>query len=829
MMKKEYQKENKEEKKISFLNSMKGKILIMGFLALLAIAIIGTVSILSVNKNNDNNQIMADMNEINLLQNENQTEDTSFLYYLENSYLQSIVENLKQMEQRAENAIDYAGSDNQKRIEEILEQLKKAEENYKEIIALVEERGFTELVGNYQKYCAEDEFLSASFKQIADDSNWVDGLWEKIDLAQMKKVKIDGKQYVKYQYQYDMKNFGKRNRVLFRIGNNGISYQGNLYINNVVFSGNGKTTVDIGKLTLDDLAESYGDAIKDIKLETFDDKDSIEVLAEYSDKTDNWTEVTIQMEASDYEIQQYSKISYDIYFEATSHLPEISVACAFTGKYDFTKALQTINDDFMAYSKLVIEGKDATQKVEEIEDLLAEIKENLPKYIISSDMLLKVQESLQKKETAFQEMVVSDQQILKLKTENNACASQLTELTKTVRNEIEEYMQTSRNAMLVMIFVILCLSVIVMIGNTILITGSVNRNISNFKNTLLAMTNGDLTVRAKATKRDEFGLFGRYLNQFIEKLSESMNSTKGISEKLGTIGNTFDEMADQTSTAAEDVNFSVDEISSGAVSQASDVEQASNEISNMGNMMGNIMQSVSELNETSIEMNAISMEAEEILKELSQSNDIMTKEISQISKQIGKTTESVLKIQESIALIAEIADQTNLLSLNASIEAARAGEAGKGFAVVAMEIQKLADQSNSSAGMIASVITQLSSEFKVTVQNMSEIDAIMAKQEEKLSSTRNKFKAVNMGIEAFRNKTELIHHSTDACNMAKDHVEEIMGNLSAISEENAASSQQTANAMNHLNETMKKMAEEARNLKQASDILNHNMEFFNVN
>ena len=154
-MKKEYQKENKEEKKISFLNSMKGKILIMGFLALLAIAIIGTVSILSVNKNNDNNQIMADMNEINLLQNENQTEDTSFLYYLENSYLQSIVE----------------------------------------------ERGFTELVGNYQKYCAEDEFLSASFKQIADDSNWVDGLWEKIDLAQMKKVKIDGKQYVKYQYE----------------------------------------------------------------------------------------------------------------------------------------------------------------------------------------------------------------------------------------------------------------------------------------------------------------------------------------------------------------------------------------------------------------------------------------------------------------------------------------------------------------------------------------------------------------------------------------------------------------------------------------------------
>ena len=96
-------------------------------------------------------------------------------------------------------------------------------------------------------------------------------------------------------------------------------------------------------------------------------------------------------------------------------------------------------------------------------------------------------------------------------------------------------------------------------------------------------------------------------------------------------------------------------------------------------------------------------------------------------------------------LIAQIATQTNLLSLNASIEAARAGEAGKGFAVVASEIQKLAEQTNSSAKVIDEIILSLSNESQQTVQSINEVTDMIVNQKAKLDETKAKFEVVEEG------------------------------------------------------------------------------------
>ena len=109
-------------------------------------------------------------------------------------------------------------------------------------------------------------------------------------------------------------------------------------------------------------------------------------------------------------------------------------------------------------------------------------------------------------------------------------------------------------------------------------------------------------------------------------------------------------------------------------------------------------------------------EAAKIVKELGNTSDKTTEAFIKISEQIHKTNSSVVKIQEVVNLIAQIASQTNLLSLNASIEAARAGSAGKGFAVVASEIQKLAEQTNSSAKIIDEIILLLSDESQDKIQ-----------------------------------------------------------------------------------------------------------------
>lgn len=106
-----------------------------------------------------------------------------------------------------------------------------------------------------------------------------------------------------------------------------------------------------------------------------------------------------------------------------------------------------------------------------------------------------------------------------------------------------------------------------------------------------------------------------------------------------------------------------------------------------------------------------------------------------------------MKIRAAVDLITSIAEETNLLSLNASIEAARAGEQGRGFAVVAGQIQKLAEQSNESAGSIADIIGELLKDSENSVHIMEEVQEIMNEQQEKLQATRRQFMEVGDGIE----------------------------------------------------------------------------------
>jgi len=205
-----------------------------------------------------------------------------------------------------------------------------------------------------------------------------------------------------------------------------------------------------------------------------------------------------------------------------------------------------------------------------------------------------------------------------------------------------------------------------------------------------------------------------------------------------------------------------------------------------------------------------------------------TEAFHRISEQIYKTNASVVKIQEVVNLIAEIASQTNLLSLNASIEAARAGEAGKGFAVVASEIQKLAEQTNSSAKIIDKIILSLSEESQQTVRSINEVTNIVVDQKKKLDETKEKFNVVEIGINSTYNGMKDMLIQADVCGNAGKKVVDLMTNLSAVAEENAASTQQTTASMNELNDATTSLAKTAQELKQLSTVVNENLNYFST-
>ena len=342
---------------------------------------------------------------------------------------------------------------------------------------------------------------------------------------------------------------------------------------------------------------------------------------------------------------------------------------------------------------------------------------------------------------------------------------------------------------------------------------------------------GDLTVEVDKTvlkRQDEIGDMGRALETLIFKLREIVGSLAKSATDLGESGNSIDSMASQSSVAAGEISTAVEEISKGAVSQAEDIETATNEIMTMGEQITQIVNNIADLTKTSKNMEEAENASQDTMIELSDAVQRTTDAVARIAKQIETTNESVDKIGNAASLIADIASQTSLLSLNASIESARAGEAGKGFAVVASEIQKLSSQSDSTASKIQEIITDLQNDSKETLEVMRSTEVLVREQYEKLAATKERFKEVGNGINVSKHGTDVIKGNAEVCDSSRVTVVDVISNLSAISEENAASTQQTTSSMQELNATINILAETAAKVKEVSDQLNEDMKFFKM-
>ena len=248
----------------------------------------------------------------------------------------------------------------------------------------------------------------------------------------------------------------------------------------------------------------------------------------------------------------------------------------------------------------------------------------------------------------------------------------------------------------------------------------------------------------------------------------------------------------------------------------------------MGNLISEIVEKVANLTDAANAMGKAEDVSMNTMVELSDSNDHTTDAINKIAEQINITNESVGRIGAAAALITNIADQTSLLSLNASIESARAGEAGRGFAVVASEIQKLAAQSEEAASEIKDIIENLQDESEKTVKAMNDTKVLIHEQVGKLNATKDSFVDVSDGIAVSRQETAVIENNAGSCNDARRQINDVISNLSAISEENAASAEQTTASMQELTATINMLAATANDLMKISDQLNNEVKFFKV-
>lgn len=338
----------------------------------------------------------------------------------------------------------------------------------------------------------------------------------------------------------------------------------------------------------------------------------------------------------------------------------------------------------------------------------------------------------------------------------------------------------------------------------------------------------DSRTKKISRQKDECGVMAKAILTLRDALVNVITDIRNQSALLYKTSAQLTGSASTTSDTVQNVEQAVSEIATGATSQAQETQKATEDIVLMGTMVEDTNTEVSALHHAADAIKASSDTANSTLQELDSINKKAIESINVIYEQTHTTNESAMKIKEATTLIASIADETNLLSLNASIEAARAGEAGRGFAVVASQIQKLAEQSNDSARQIDEVIYALLEDSEKAVRTMEEVKTIMEQQSENVSKAGTVFSQVENGITDSIEGIGKIADRTDRLNNTRTSIVDVVQNLTAIAQENAASTEETSAAVIEVANIMQEISDHAAELQEIASKLETNVKIFQV-
>lgn len=328
--------------------------------------------------------------------------------------------------------------------------------------------------------------------------------------------------------------------------------------------------------------------------------------------------------------------------------------------------------------------------------------------------------------------------------------------------------------------------------------------------------------------KDETGVMGRSIDQLRLELVNVVTKIKQQSNELYSATELLSKNTAESTATVEQVEKAVNEIADGATTQADETQKATENVILIGDMISKTNTEVENLATNSKEIKVSGDKAIAIIKELGNVNQQTKEAIDLIYTQTNTTNESASKIQEAVAIITSIAEETNLLSLNASIEAARAGEQGRGFAVVADQIQKLAEQSNQSAQQIETIITALIADSDRAVSTMGEVKKIIEKQNANVENTGTIFAMVKDGIDTSITSIGKIAQGTQKMDEGRTNVVDVVQNLAAIAEENAASTEETSASVTQVDTIISQIADSAEQLKALANEMENGMKSFTI-